>query len=98
MYLTYESLSGVRPVTMISATATYGIGLLTAISMAFCNLLGVECELYNQKIEKAKVSATGKLVAKAQAANATGIMSIGYQIHGTTVFMYGVAYAPYPQQ
>ena len=49
-------------------------------------------KMYGKKIEKAKSSAALKLVEKANEAGAAGIMDVNFQITGTTVFMYGIAY------
>lgn len=92
MELSYTSIPDVTPIKMISATSTYGIGLLTSIAMFFCNIFGLECTAYNNKIGKAKISATDELINKAKYAKADGIMQIQYQVSGLTVFMYGIAY------
>ena len=92
MELSYTSIPNVTPVKMVSATSTYGVGLLTYIVMGFCAVFGIECSLYNKKVEKAKAAATSELIFKASAANADGIMQIQYQLSGLTILMYGVAY------
>ena len=92
MKLSYGIFSDVTPVMMVSATATYGVGLLTYIVLGFCNLFGIECVLYNRKVEAANRSATQYLIQKAEQGGADGIMGIQYQLHGLTVLMYGVAY------
>ena len=76
----------------ISASSTYGIGLLTSIAQAICNLFGLECAMYDDKIEKAKNSAAKKLIKKAQEVNAVGIMDIKIEMYRTTILMYGIAY------
>lgn len=92
MNISFAFLYNVKHIKMVSATATYGIGFLTYIVLGFCHLFGVECKMYDEKIEKAKSSAAVKLTDKAKAAGATGIMDVKFQMHGTTIFMYGIAY------
>ena len=92
MKLTSESIPNVQAVKMVSATSTYGIGFGTWFCTELANLCGTECKRLGKKINKANVSATNELMAKAAAANADGIMEIRYQISGKTVFMYGIAY------
>ena len=92
MNLSFAHIENVEHIKMLSASSTYGLGLLTAIVFWLCNLFGVECDLYDEKIEKAKSSAALKLIGKASEAGAAGIMDVQFQITGTTVFMYGIAY------
>ena len=92
MKLSYTTIPCVTPVKMVSATSSYGIGLWTYIVTSFCHLFGVECSLYNKKVEKAKLAATNVLIQKATAAEADGIMQIQYQLSGLTILMYGIAY------
>ena len=93
MNISFAHIENVKHIKMISANATFGVGFLTAIAFWFCNLLGIVCDMYDQKIEKAKSLATYKLIAKANTAGATGIMDVKFQLHGTTIFMYGIAYS-----
>jgi len=92
MNLTFTHIDGVNQIKMLSSNATYGIGFLTSIAFGFCNIFGLECKMYDKKIEKAKNQAVSKLMDKATAAGATGIMDIKFQMHATTVFAYGIAY------
>ena len=92
MELYTHTLTNVTPIEKVTATSTYGIGFLTWIVLGFCNLLGCECEMYNNKVEKAEEAATLLLKAYANNLGAAGIMDVRYQIHGTTVFMSGTAY------
>ena len=86
-------ISDVQHIKIISASSTYGIGFFTAIAVWFCNIFGLECKMYGKKIEKAKSSAALQLIEKAPRAGASGIMDVQFQITGTTVFMYGIAYS-----
>ena len=92
MNLTFAHIENVEHIKMLSSSSTYGVGLLTSIVFYFCNLFGIECKMYDEKIAKAKTSAALKLAEKAKEAGATGIMDVQFQIHGTTIFMYGIAY------
>ena len=92
MDLSFAHVENVEHIKMLTTSSTYGVGFLTAIVHCFCNLLGIECKMYDRKIEKAKSSAVSKLIAKASIIDAKGIMDIQIQIHDTTVFLYGIAY------
>lgn len=92
MNFTFAHIENVKQIKMISSITTYGIGLITYIVLGFYHLFGIECKMYDKKIEKAKSSAACKLMDKAKAIEATGIMDVKFQIHGTTIFMYGIAY------
>jgi len=92
MNFTFAKLENVTSIKMLSASSIYGIGLITAIVLGFCCLFGAECGMYDQKIEKAKNSAAKKLIKKAEAVGANGIMDVKIQVFGTTVFMSGIAY------
>ena len=87
-----HTLTEVTPIQRVTATSTYGIGLLTAIVLWFCNIFGCECDMYNVKVEKAEKTATQLLENYAYSLGATGIMDVSYQVHGTTVFVSGTAY------
>ncbi len=93
MNFSFAHIDNVKHIKMISASSTYGVGFLTAFANGFCNVFGFECKMYDKKIEKAKASAAQKLIEKAAGAGATGVMDVQFQITGTTVFMYGIAYA-----
>ena len=92
MNFTCALLDNVKHIKMLTANATYGIGLLTAIVSGFCQLFGIQCKMYDKKIEKAKNAAVNQLLEKATAAGASGVMGITFQVYGTTVFMCGIAY------
>ena len=92
MNFSFAHCEKVEHIKMLSASSTYGVGLLTSIVYYFCNIFGIECKMYDKKIEKAKSSAALKLIGKASEVGATGVMDVQFQIHGTTVFMYGIAY------
>ncbi len=92
MRLSYITVPNAAAMKMLTASATFGTGFGTSFLMAFCNLFGTECRRYGMKLDKAKNSAVTKLIEKATAAGADGVMNIQYQIHGLTVFVYGVAY------
>ncbi len=92
MKLTTTTLSNVEEIKLLSATSTFGIGFLTSIVWSFCHLFGMECNMFNEKIEKAKNAAANKLIEKAEQVEADGIMGLRFQITGLTVFIYGVAY------
>lgn len=92
MNITASQLSGVTELKMISATSTYGIGFLTSIGKFFCDLLGIECEMYNNKVEMAKSAAAERLMDKALYNSADGIMNVNFQVTGLTVMVYGTAY------
>ena len=92
MRITSSYLSSVNEIKLLTSTTTQGIGLLTFIVLGFCNLFGVECNMYNNKIEAAKNASATKIIEKAKQLDATGIMNIRFQITGLTVFMSGIAY------
>lgn len=92
MNITTSNLENVTQIKMITATTTYGAGLLTLFVLSFCHFFGLECQMYDKKIEKAKVAAASKLFEKAKESGATGIMNVRIQIDNTTVLMYGMAY------
>lgn len=92
MNITASQLSGVTELKMISATSTYGIGFLTGIIKFFCDLSGMECDMYNEKVELAKSAAEEKLKEKALYYGADGVMNVSFQITGLTVMVYGTAY------
>ncbi|MBR6514213.1 MAG: heavy metal-binding domain-containing protein [Clostridia bacterium] len=93
MNLTSSHLDNVEELKLVTATSTYGLGLLTHIVYGFCNIFGLECNMYKEKIEKAQESATEQLIQRATyLSRPDGIMNISYQVSGMTVFVSGVAY------
>ena len=92
MVFTSSHISDVCELEVVSAASTYGIGLLTYIVYGFCNVFGLECNMYARKIEKAKTSATNKLIAEARNTSSDGIMNLSYQMSGMSVLAYGIAY------
>lgn len=93
MNFTFSKIDNVKEIKMLSASATYGTGFLTSIALGIYNIIGTQCKMYDKKIEKAKNAAAASLIEKATAVSADGIMNVQFQIHGTTVFMYGIAYS-----
>lgn len=92
MNFSTSAVSGAKTIKVLSASVTFGIGLLTMIVLGLCTVAGCQCKMYDRKIEKAKIAAIGVLIDKATAAGADGIMNITFQVFGTTVFVYGDAY------
>ena len=92
MNITSSSVEGATEIKMITAVTTCGIGFFTLIAFSFCNLFGIECQMYDRKIDKAKKLTASKLITKAKEAGATGIMNVRLQVDRTTVHMYGMAY------
>lgn len=92
MKFTFAHIENTEHIKMLSASSTYGVGFFTAISVWFCNIFGLECKMYGKKIEKAKNSAARILMEKAAALGAAGIMDVQFQVTGTTVLLYGIAY------
>ena len=96
MNITKSQLENVKEVGTISAVSTFGTGLLTAIVTYFIELFGIENNMFVKKIEKAKDSATNKLIVQANAlGEVDGIMGLEYQLSGKTVLAYGIAYKEY---
>lgn len=91
MKLTTLTINDSKETKILTASATYGVGFLTYIHLAFCCLLGLECTMYDEKIERAKTLAFSKLVEKAENMNAVEVMNIRVQISLMTVFVYGEA-------
>ena len=92
MKLYTHTLSNVTPIKMLSATATFGIGFLTAIVKMFCELFGTKCDMYTNKLDKAEDEATEYLKLYAKDIGADGVMDVRFQIDGLTFFIYGTAY------
>ena len=92
MNLALTKVENVQEIKVVTANATYGVGLITSIAATICSLFGLECKMYDKKIEKAKTRAAQKLIAKATEAGADGIMNLNFQIHNLTIFASGTAY------
>lgn len=92
MKLYTNTLPNVTPIKMLTASATYGTGLLTAIIKAFCELFGTKCDMYTNKLDKAEDKATEYLKLYAEDIGADGIMEVRCQIDGLTFFICGTAY------
>ena len=96
MNLSCQSVPNAAPIEIVSASATFGVGLLTGFVYGLSNFFGTECKMYAKKVTKATDSATKKLVKAATKLNAAGIMDVRYEVHGMSVFVYGTAYAAAP--
>lgn len=92
MNLALTKIENAVEIKVITANATFGAGLLTSIVTGFCSIFGIECKMYDRKIEKAKTRAAQKLIEKAAAAGADGIMNLNFHCHNLTVFASGTAY------
>lgn len=92
MKLYTNTLPDVIPLKMLTATATYGTGFLTAIVKWFCNLAGIRCDMYTNKLDKAEDKATEYLKIYAEDIGADGVMDVRCQIDGLTFFICGTAY------
>lgn len=92
MNITSSQLDNVSELKTLTATATCGIGLLTAIVLSFCMLFGLQCSWFSKKVEKSKSVATQLLIEKAGQLSADGLMNIRFELSGLTVFVYGTAY------
>ena len=92
MNLYTNTLENVTPIKMLTATATYGTGLLTSIALFFCSLCGIECKMYTNKLDKAEDTATEYLKLYAKDLGADGIMDVRCQIDGLTFFICGTAF------
>ena len=90
--LTCSHLDYVEEISTVSSTSTYGTGLLTAIVTSFIEILGIENDLYSNKVKRAENKALLYIMRKAQKCGATGIMNYHVQVSGKTVYMYGTAY------
>ena len=77
---------------MLTATATYGTGIITAIVKSFCDFFGIKCDMYTNKLDKAEDKATEYLKLYAEDIGADGIMDVRCQIDGLTFFICGTAY------
>ena len=92
MKLYTNTLENVTPIKMLTATTTYGIGLFTAIVRWFCELFGIKCDMYTNKLDKAEAEATEYLKLYAKDIGADGVMDVRCQIDGLTFFICGTAY------
>jgi len=92
MYITTSNIENATQLKMVTAVTTYGVGIITLFIFSFCHFFGIECQMYDNKIEKAKATTAEKIVEKAKEAGATGIMDLRIQIDKSTVLMYGTAY------
>lgn len=86
------TVKNVTSIRTLTASVTYGTGLLTAIAMTFCNLFGIKCNMYNKKLRRAEADAMGELIEQAKLVGADGVMNIHCQIDGLTFLVYGTAY------
>lgn len=87
------TLPNVTPIGLVTAKASYGIGLLTYIVSSFCALFGISCNMFTGKLEKAEALAMEKLAANAKALGADGVMDVRCQIDGLSFLVSGTAYA-----
>lgn len=92
MNLSITKIENAQELKVVTANATYGVGLITAIAKSLCDVFGLECKMYDKKIEKAKASAAKKMIMKAAEAGADGVMNINFQMYATTIFVSGTAY------
>lgn len=92
MNFTCSTLENVKELKMVSGNCTWGVGFFTYIANGFTGFFGLRCKMYDKKIAKAKNDAAMQLMEKAKGVNADGIMNVTIEVHGTTVFMYGMAY------
>ena len=84
MKLYTNTLADVIPLKMLTASATYGMGFLTSVVKVFCEFLGIKCDMYTNKLDKAE--------DKAKDIGADGVMDVRCQIDGLTFFICGTAY------
>lgn len=82
----------IRETKILTASVTYGIGLLSYLQLMCCHIFGLACTMYDDKIEKAKKEAFNKLIEKSKEISAKGIKNIRIQVTGITVFVYGEAF------
>ena len=92
MKLYTNTLENVTPIKMLTATATYGTGFLTSVVKFFCELFGLKCDMYTNKLDKAEDTATEYLRLYAKDIGADGVMDVRCQIDGLTFFICGTAY------
>ena len=92
MKLYTNTLADVIPLKMLTASATYGMGFLTSVVKVFCEFLGIKCDMYTNKLDKAEDKATEYLMLYAKDIGADGVMDVRCQIDGLTFFICGTAY------
>lgn len=76
-------------VALMSAQASTGIGLLTAIAQGFCNVFGGETDLYTEKIGKVKLMALERLIEIANKRGCDRLTNINFVMDGLSVIAYG---------
>ena len=92
MKITENNIDKVEEIKVITSVSCYGIGLLTMIWTAICNLIGIENTLLENKINMAKNRAINELIDKAKELDAKGIMKLRIEINNLNVLVYGIAY------
>lgn len=92
MKLTENKVDNVEEIKVITSVSCYGIGLLTMIWTAICNLIGIENKLLENKITVAKNNVINELIDKAKKIDAKGIMKLRIEFNNINVFVYGTAY------
>ena len=92
MKLTENIVDNVEEIKVITSVSCYGIGLLTMIWTAICNLTGIENKLLESKITTSKNNAINELIDKAKEIDAKGIMKLRIELNNINVFVYGIAY------
>lgn len=92
MTITVSQLENKTEIKTLTATVSFGMGLITAIVYSFCMLFGLECAMLSHKIDKAKNAASQLILDKAKSIGADGVMNVRFVISGLTVLMYGTAY------
>lgn len=86
------TLPNVIPLQLVTARATYGMGLLTSFIGGICQVFGVPNNMYAKKLAKAENLALDLLESEAKDLNADGIMDIHCHIDGLSFFVSGTAY------
>lgn len=86
------SLSDATPIKAVTARASYGIGLLTAIVGYFCMLFGMPNRMYAEKLKKAEELAMSELEQILKSIDADGLMDMRCQFDGLTFLITGTAY------
>ncbi len=85
-------LPDVVPLSMVTGSSKYGIGFLTGLVSWFCDLIGVPCNMYSDKIKMAQDRARDEMVWLAERMGADGIMDVHCQVDRLSYLMYGTAY------
>ena len=96
MNITSSQLTNVTEIANVSAAATNGIGLLTAIVSSVISVLGINDTWHKYKVEKAYTQAVNSVTERAIKLGADGIMNFRVEMNGLTVLVYGTAYASAP--